>query len=312
MRLRANVQGSTEDLNVTRVLNLKHSSARYFAAFADTTGDLRRMPMHHQITKYSAPILVGAALVSLPTSTQAQDVRGTTPEAFLEMLEAFSDATQKPRFAVIQGVASAATLPNGTAFASVSGTDRRDGTGGIDGSLAFGVGFGDARKTIGVQIVTSITSADPNDFGDSGSFSVKFSRVLPDALGSGTVGITIDNLSPWGDVVGEKVKTSIAWTSARQFTLANGGRLPVLFNLGVASETDRRDSWTPFAAVGLGVSENLSITVAHNGDYAIIGASARLPWVENLSVSASLLDAFDQRDEQRMTLTVSYAFNDLF
>lgn len=268
--------------------------------------------MHRWLFNCTAQVLICTTLVALPTQTHAQDVRGTTPEAFIEMLQAFSDATQKPRFAVIQGVASAATLPNGTVFASVSGTDRRDGKGGIDGSLAFGIGFGNPNRAIGAQIVANITSADPRDFGDSGSFSLKFSRVLPEGLGRGTVGITVDNLAPWGDVVGEDVKTSIAWTSAKQFSLGNGKRLPVLFNLGVASETDRRNSWTPFAAVGLGISENLSLTVAHNGDYAILGASARLPWLENVSVSASLLDVFDQRDAQRMTVTVSYSLNDLF
>lgn len=268
--------------------------------------------MHRRPTKYLVLKLIGAALVALPTSIHAQDIGATTPEAFLEMLEAFSGASQKPRFAVIQGVASAPTLPKGAAFASVSGTDSRDGKGGIDGSLAFGLGFGDANKAIGAQIVASITSADPKDFGDSGSFSLKVSRVLPEALGRGTIGVTVDNLAPWGDVVGEDVKTSVAWTTAKQFSLANGKRMPVIFNLGMASETDHNDSWTPFAAVGLGISDTVTLTMAHNGDYAIFGASARLPWIENLSVSASLLDAFDQRDERRMTLTVSYAVNNLF
>lgn len=196
--------------------------------------------------------------------------------------------------------------------ASVSGTNHRDGKEGIDGSLAFGLGFGDARDAVGAQIVASITSADPKDLGDSGSFSVKLSRVLPEALGQGSVGITVDNLAPWGDVVGEDVKTSLAWTTAKQFSLGNGSRMPVLYNVGVTSETKYHDSWTPFAAIGLGVSETFSLTAAHNGDYAIFGATARMPWLENMSVSASLLDAFDQRDERRMTLTVFYAFNDLF
>lgn len=268
--------------------------------------------MNRKLTAVTLCKLAGAIIFLVPTSVNAQGLNSTTPDAFLEMLETLQAATEKPRLVVIQGVATAATMPGGTAFASISGTTRREGREGIDGSLAFGVGFGDAQKTIGAQIVANITSAEPDDFGDSGSFSVKLSRALPASLGGGAIGLTFDNQAPWGDVSAEDVRTSVAWTTASQFPLSNGNQLPLLLNFGVSSESDYHDSWTPFGAIGFGLSEAYSMTLAHNGDYAILGVTARWPGQDNMSVHASLLDAFDQRDERRVTLTASFAFNDLF
>ncbi len=251
--------------------------------------------------------LTAAVVLGLPTSANAQTGQNLNPDAFFELLHAFSAAVQKPTFAVLQDVASGVTRPAGSAFLSVSGTNRRDGRPDADGSLAFGVGLGDARKTIGAEIVASITSTAPRDFGDSGSFTLKFSRAFP----KGSVGLTVEYLVPWGDVVGEDVKTSLAWTTGHQFMLSDGGTLPVLFNFGIASATDYHDSWTPFAAVGLGLSDSLSLTAAHNGDYAILGASASLPRLPNMSFQASVLDLFDQYNDRRVTLSISYAINDL-
>lgn len=267
------------------------------------------MPADHVPTALKTTALALSLLVPLPST--AQEFAVTTPEAFLELLETLEAATQKPRLVVVQGVPTATTMPGGSAFASVSGTTKREGGSGVDGSLAFGIGFGDARETVGAQIVANITSTHPSDFGDSGSLSFKLSRTLPEAFGNSTVGLTFDDLAPWGDADGRDVRTSLAWTSARQIRVA-GERIPLLLNLGVVSETSYHDDWTPFAAVGLGLSENLSMTIAHNGDYPVIGATTRVPGLDDVSFSASLQDVFDERNERRVTLTASIAFNDLF
>lgn len=256
--------------------------------------------------------LIGAALAGSPASINAQTFGNLRTEEFLDILQSLAAALDKPRSAVLQGVATGVTLPSGNAFASVSGTNRREGQQGVDGSLAFGLGLGDARKTIGAEIFATITSVHPADFGDSGSLGLKLSRVLPDDLGKGSVGITVENLASWGDVVGEEVKVSLAWTTSGHFTLGSVDSIPVVLNVGIASSTDHHDSWTPFGAIGIGLFDNYTVSVAHNGDYAIIGASTYLDWNENVSLHGSVMDVFDLRDERRVTLTISYAINDLF
>jgi hypothetical protein len=263
-------------------------------------------------TRAITAILLALAALT-PSASAAQEAANTSPEEFLSLLGALEGALQTPRLVVLQGVATATTFESGTAFASISGTTKREGGTGIDGSFAFGVGFGDAKTALGGQIVANITSSNPSDFGDSGSLSLKVSRMLPEQFGSASIGATFDNLAPWGDVVGQDVKTSLALTFARNIPLAGSGQaMPILLNFGAASETSYRNDWTAFAAIGLGLSENLSITLAHNGDYEILGLATRLPAVDNLSLSVSLLDALDRKDDRRLSISASYAFNDLF
>ena len=253
-----------------------------------------------------------AAFLALPLPALAQEFETPTAEAFIDLLRALEGATQKPRLIVLQGVATATTMPNGTVFASVSGTTKRDGGSGADGSIAFGLGLGDAHQSIGAQITVNVTSVHPSDFGDSGSLSLKFSRALPAVFGNTSVGITFDNLAPWGDSTATNVKASLAVTTARQISIAGRNAVPLLLNFGIASETSYRDDWTPFGAVGFGLSENLSMTLGHNGDYAVLGVTTRLSSFDNVSLSAGLQDVFDQRDARRLTITASIAFNDLF
>lgn len=254
-----------------------------------------------------------AAFALSASAGSAQEARATSPEEFLTLLQALQGALQPPRLVVLQGVATATTFQSGSAFVSVSGTTKRQGGSGVDGSLAFGLGFGDAKETLGGQIVANITSANPSDFGDSGSLSFKLSRALPETMGAASVGATFDNLAPWGDAKTTDVKTSVALTFARSVPFGELGEgLPLLFNIGAASSTTYRDDWTAFAAIGVGLSENMSFTLAHNGDYEIVGVTTRLPGIDNLSLSASLLDVFDKKEDRRVSVTASYAFNDLF
>lgn len=255
-----------------------------------------------------AAVIAFPSLMPLPSL--AQDLTAATPEEFLALLETFEALSEKPRMVVVQGVATAGGTAPGTIFFSVSGTFSRDGGDGVDGSLSVGTAFGDASKFVNTTISANITSADPADFADSGSLSLKFSRNLP--AGAGSLGVTIDNLAGWGDAEDNKVKVSVAHGSTHRLRLGNGETMPIAISVGLASYTSYNDGVTPFIGLGIGLSERLSASLSHNGDYVSVGVTTRIPGVENANFSANIVDVLDTRDERRLTLSASFALSDMF
>ena len=179
--------------------------------------------------------------------------------------------------------------------------------------MAFGAGFGNATIGLGGQVAVNITSANPEDFGDSGTVSLKFGHTLPASFGNTSLGVTFDNLVPWGDSSGNDLKTSLAVTTVKQFDSSGlGDYIPVILNFGASSYSEYHDRVTPFLSVGLGVSQNASVSASYNGDYTSMGVNARIPALQNVSFSAALLDAFNERDQRRVTFSISYSVKNLF
>ena len=251
--------------------------------------------------------------VCLPSASPAQVPATTTPDEFLSLLKALKSALYPPKFVVVQGTPTATTAPSGVGFVSASGTTKREGRHGFDGSLAFGAGFGDPVMGIGGQFAVNITSVSPFHFGHSGNVSLKFSRTLPTSFGNTSLGITFDNLVPWGDSHRNKLKTSVALTMVKQFDPSGlGDYIPVIFNFGASSYSQYHHGVTPFVSMGIGLSQNLSISASYNGDYTSFGVSAQIPALKNVSFSAGILDAFNDRHQERITLSVSYNVKNLF
>lgn len=249
--------------------------------------------------------------VSVPSASFAQ--APSTAEEFLGLLKALRSALYFPKLLVAQGAPTATTTPSGVGFASVSGTMKRDGIQGIDGSMAFGAGFGNATTGIGGQVAVNLTSVDPADFADSGTVSLKLSRNLPPSFGNTSVGVTFDNVMPWGDSARNKLKTSAAITTVKQFDpTGSGDTIPVFFNIGASSYSQYYRGITPFVSVGVGLSPYASVSASYNGDYTSVGMNAKLPALENVVFAASVLDVFNDRNQKRMTFSVSYSLKNLF
>lgn len=266
------------------------------------------MPVNSRRSALGAAGLAIACL--MPFTSIAQETSAATPEEFLALLETFEALTEKPRIVVLQGVPTAGGTASGTVFFSVSGTLTRDGRDGVDGSLSFGTAFGDASSFLNTTISANITSANPSDFADSGSLSLKFSRNLPP--GAGSVGVTFDNLAGWGDAEDNKVKVSIAHGSTHRLRLGNGTSMPIAVSVGLASYSSYNDGVTPFIGIGFGLSDRLSASVSHNGDYLSVGVTTRIPGIENANFSANIVDVLDTRNERRLTLSASFALSDMF
>jgi hypothetical protein len=261
--------------------------------------------------KLATSLTFAALLSSVPSASFAQ--APSNAEDFLGLLKALRSALYPPKLVVAQGAPTANSAPSGVGFAAVSGTFKRDGGQGIDGSMAFGAGFGNAATTIGGQVAVNLTSVDPADFADSGTVSVKLSRNLPPSFGNTSFGVSFDNLIPWGDSGRNKVKASAALTIVKQFDpTGSGDTIPVIFNVGASSYSQYHSDLTPFVSVGVGLSQYASVSASYNGDYTSVGMNAKLPELKNISFSASVLDVLDTRNQKRMTFSVSYSLKNLF
>jgi hypothetical protein len=247
----------------------------------------------------------------LTTPALAQDAAVVDAGALLQSLEALSGALQAPKTPVLLGIGSGVVAPHGTAFASVSGTtDREDLPGeGVDGSLAFGFGLGDASRSVGAQVTGVISSLGTGDtgFGDSGSINLKFSRAL---VPSTFVGIAFDNLVAWGNEEDEEsIETTVAVTRFSEFQI-NGEHFPLMLTAGYG--TNVRDDGTEPGAIlgaGVGLTEDFGASISTNTDYINLGVGMTIPGIRGLSVSSTLVDVFDQEDRRAGQLAITYSFN---
>lgn len=221
----------------------------------------------------------------------------------LTALSTSSAAAQDARkHLTLLGIPSATVSPAGTGYVALSFTNDRTGAAtGSDASISMGLGFGDADRSIGFQLGAEITSTK-SDFGDSGYLTAKFSKRISTETPL-YVGLVVDQLVPWGD---SKALDPAASLSVTHFTSA--GNNPIMWTLGAG--TDIRNGGTDpglFAGVGVGLSTQIAASAAYDGDEAIFGIS----WAPSPSFnfSATLDDAFNERNNRRGILNAVWVFN---
>ena len=221
-----------------------------------------------------------------------------------------SNGDERDKLLTLVGIPSATVAPHGSAYISLSGANRQSATNDDpDGAMSFGLGFGSAEESLGVQLSASLTSLT-DSFGDSGYFAVKASRRLhasPQALTY--VGLSVDRIAGWGDVAGDDVRADLTLST---FTRV-GDSYPLMISLGVG--TNRRDNETEagvFGGVGMGFSPYFGASLAWTGETVTLGSSYRVDGLDNVYFSLALEDAFDQEDEQRVSFTASFVKFDLF
>lgn len=218
-----------------------------------------------------------------------------------------------PLYATLIGVPLATGAPDGMAFASLSGTTRRNpGSNQADGSAAFGLGFGNADAGVGLQFSAHVTSLT-DTLGDSGYLAVKLSRRIEAAAMPTYVGITVDHLVPWGDATVRDPAATFAVTSFTRLPGANGVVYPVILSLGAGTNLTRNQTRPGlFAGLGIGLTPDFGASLALNGDSVELGAAWRPPGLRNVAVAVALSDALNWQDHRRVTVSVSYAMPNLF
>lgn len=227
--------------------------------------------------------------LALAAPVAAQDpVPTVTAEAYIAYLQTIAAGLPAPGGAskpvvgrgTTLGVPGAFTLPHGTFFASGSLSDKRRNPGraigdSTDASAAFGVGFGDAARGLGFDIVLGLDSVDPKDFGDSGTISFKFSRHTGSFQRGQTaaVALGLGSALRWGDSKASKENLYLAYTSTFVFETADR-YVPGLLTLGYGSQVGANDRGAGlFASAGVGVTDWLSLGAGISKDEYHIGGN---------------------------------------
>ena len=219
------------------------------------------------------------------------------------------------RLVTLQGIRSATVAPSGLGFASLGLTSRRDSLGDFfdegDGSIVLGFGFGDASKTVGVQVSASITSLT-DDFGDSGSWSIKAARQINSFDVPTFVGLSLDRLAGWGDGTLIDESATLAVTMFPTATIG-GQSYPLMISAGYGDSVlnHHRDAGA-YVGAGIGITENFGASLAWTGESVTLGTAFKFDGLDNMRFSASVEDAFDQVGGQRLTLSATYYINNVF
>ena len=209
------------------------------------------------------------------------------------------------------GISSGTVAPSGLAFAAISATSDLDGT-DTRGGLAFGLGFGNADDGVGVQIATYFTDIQ-DGVGESGFFELKASKQLS-AGPTRIYGAVSVRGGGFGADSNRPTSGRLAISGFQTFEAgASQDTYPVMWTLGVGTH-ERNNNTDPgiFGGVGIGLTPNIGASLAWEGEYFTLGTSFRFNNLENLRVTASVLDVFDQENSRSLNVSVSYFFRDLF
>ncbi|WP_163852306.1 hypothetical protein [Pseudooceanicola aestuarii] len=257
--------------------------------------------MFEKLGKFSAvAALSAAALTAGATAPLAQAAK---PSASVTMF----------------GADTAFILPHGSIFMGATATDPRGGVSGAgtDGDLSFGAGFGNPIDAVGLEVDVNVTSLS-DDFGDSGSLTLKVARALllqPNHVIFGSVAAS--NLGAWGDDKASDERWNVAVSGLTQI---EGPALvhPVMWTVGYGSDSvlsTPGSSLTEdglFAGVGIGVTRHLGVAISGTENQLNAGIGVTVPGVDGLSVSYGVNDITDNMNRKQQMLSVSYTLTDVF
>lgn len=217
------------------------------------------------------------------------------------------------RLVTLQGIRSATVAPHGLGFASLalSGRTENDPEDGIASALALGFGLGDAEETVGFQVSVGMSPV-LEDFGASGSLSVKASRRIAAGAAPTYVGLSFDRLAGWGDAEGAEETASLSLTSFPR-VMIGGEAYPLMLTLGAG--THQRDGGEEpglYAGAGIGLTRNFGASLAWTGETVTLGTVFRVEGLDSMRFTASVDDLFDQEDSRRLTVAATFVVEDLF
>lgn len=256
-------------------------------------------------------ITAAALCLSLfaPSGGRAQDTTGVPgdPNAVLPRL---SDSIKN---LTLLSISSATVAPAGTLFASLGLTSKRQGViDDWDGSLALGMGMGDADRTLGAQLTAHVTSLE-DDFGDSGYFSLRLSRLISDTATPVYLGAEVEGLAKWGDAKPNPTSGKVMVTWFPTFETSGGAIYPLMFTVGYGSHL--RNGLTdpaPFFGAGIGLTRNFGASVSWTGDTVDIGTSLVFEELKGFNVSAEINDATDRLGSRRFSINLNFFRTGLF
>lgn len=202
----------------------------------------------------------------------------------------------------------------GRGFLGVGFQERTRYTNDADGSISLGIGLGDARKAVGVEVTAGVYSLLGDDAFERGGISFKAHRVLPENF---AVAVGVENAIIWGDT---DAGSSLYGVVSKIFQLRENPREPfsqLTASVGIGggrfrSEDDiinDEDSIGVFGSIGLRVAEPVSLIADWTGQDLTIGASI-VPFRNvPLVITPAIADITDNAgDGARFILGVGYNF----
>jgi hypothetical protein len=227
-------------------------------------------------------------------------------------------ASQDRKNVTLLGIPSGTVAPNGLVFAGISNTTRDHPLyTDVDRVAVLGFGFGNARDGVGFQV--SVQTGFPTEFSEpAGMFSVKASRQISSGATPVFLGVSIGNLLPFGAAEPGDITSNVALTAMSDLSFGDSGTsFPIMMTMGFGSHSKEikfDDNREPgyYAGIGIGLTKNLGASVAWGGSYWNAGVSVRFDGLDNLGLSATVYDVFDDFEQRRVTIAVSWSIPNAF
>lgn len=231
---------------------------------------------------------------------------------YVRNLKLLSVSDPKP---VVANIASGFGANDGVFYAAVSYSNFDTQTnieGDDDGSIAFGLGLGDAASSVGGEVTIGITSVSTSlwgdgKFADEGNVSVKAHKLVAPILGghAASVSVGASNVAGWGSTTDNPVNAYIAFSEQQNF--GKYKQFGLAYTLGVGSAVSGNETEPDiFAGIGLGY-DDWSISASQIGRESHVGFTYFIPYFQNVAVSVTQADAFDELSSKRIISTLSYS-----
>ncbi|MCG5514349.1 hypothetical protein [Ectothiorhodospira shaposhnikovii] len=259
--------------------------------------------------------LMCSALCAAPVAAAGTEL---TEAQFLDSLRLLAAPPPPPPPQAGQfGVTSGFGMPHGTVFAAGVLTDRRERSAArdYDGSAGVGLGLGDARQWVGLDVTLGIISTTPSQLGEDGNLNLKLHRQLPGLTAGGvsSVALGVGNLMRWGDAREADQNRYVSASTLLDLSTSGGRPMPVMLTAGYGTAISGlgRDE-DGFFGAGVGLTSRFSASASWVGDEWITGVTY-LERDLNLQVTLAVGDVTDRLGEgQRYILAVGFVFGNVF
>ncbi|WP_200175317.1 hypothetical protein [Ectothiorhodospira shaposhnikovii] len=273
---------------------------------------------HHHPIHYRLLACLLALVIPAGVAAQQPGSQPITEAQFLEYLQALlRDPLPQPQ-ATNFGVVTGFGLPHGSAFAAGVLTDKRERnqSSDHDGSAALGIGLGDARRLVGMEVTLGIISTTPSEFAEDGNINFKLHRVLPGLTHQGisSVAIGVGNAARWGDAREVDRNRYISASTVFNANPGNPGRpVPMMLTAGYGTAISNlgRDA-DDFYGLGVGLTRHFAASASWAGDEWIAGLNIKPFRQYNAQVTLAMGDVTDRVDGRRYLLAVAWVFDELF
>jgi|GEM_PF-6885739 len=249
------------------------------------------------------------------------DVRADERES-LSFLRHVAVNSKKLLAVSVFGMPSARTMGDMNGFAAgAAATEPRRFSGDdfkLDASAALGLGLGNAYKAVGFDSYLGIVSVNPEGkdggfgVGEDGNLGFKLGKsFLTDRFDSISLAVGVNNFVSWGDadLIEENVYSVMTFGSA---VVVDETALPVTVSVGVGSKQKDNDSFGMFAGVGVGIANNVDVSLGYNASRWMAGFGIDVPGVplvRRLFIQLGVDDLFNENDNRRGVLIVAVPFS---